>query len=218
MMQVPDLIGTRHDGNCLDLSAMSQSLPCLPPRLQSLDKNNNALKEDILRCKIEKRSSRNEDSNLIFECVTQGNLAAFNLWVKTAEEYPEKKFIVISITDSDVAKKLPNVEHLILDVPDDLTAWTCQGGIKNNLNAIFQLFDKSRVQNIPLLIHCSAGISRSTTVLAAYLMWSCNLRYEQVLGFIKTKRLWASPSQDLKTMLRTDFHDLLVQEGILEKY
>lgn len=217
-MQVPDLNDTLTDGTPFDLSAVGRALPLLPPRLQILDKNNHALKEEILHGKKEKRSSRNQDSTLIFECVTQGNLEAFKMWLKTAEECPEKKFIVISVTDADVSKKLPNVEHLILDVPDDHTAWTCQSGIKNNLTTIFQLFDKSRIHNIPLLIHCTAGISRSSAVLSSYLMWSCSLRHEQVLSFIKSKRIWANPSEDLKAILSTDFHDLLVQEGILDKY
>lgn len=217
-MQVQDLIGPKDDGNLLDLSTMKQALPCLPPRLQSLATSNYALKEEILDCKKQKDHLRNNDFTLIFECVHQGNIKAYKDWFKTAEECPEKKFIIISVTDAEVSKTLPNVEQLIVDVPDDCTAWACQGGIKNNLNTIFRLFDKARVENIPLLIHCTAGISRSTAVLTTYLMWSCSLRHEQVLSYIKTKRPWTTPSQDLKTMLATDFHDLLVQEGILDKY
>ena len=39
-----------------------------------------------------------------------------------------------------------------------------------------------------ILVHCAAGISRSATVVVAYLMWNKKMTYENALTFVRKKR------------------------------
>lgn len=42
--------------------------------------------------------------------------------------------------------------------------------------------------NKSVLVHCAAGISRSATIVCAYLMQKCRLSVEEAINWIKTKR------------------------------
>jgi len=53
---------------------------------------------------------------------------------------------------------------------------------------ITEKIHNSRLNNEKILIHCRQGVSRSCTVLAAYLLRYHNYSVEQVINFIKEKR------------------------------
>ncbi len=46
----------------------------------------------------------------------------------------------------------------------------------------------------PVLVHCLGGISRSPTLVCAYLMKSCGLTWRQALEFVKAKRSCVDPN------------------------
>jgi protein-tyrosine phosphatase len=45
-----------------------------------------------------------------------------------------------------------------------------------------------------ILIHCLAGVSRSPTIVAAYLMYKRKWRYKQALALIKQTRPFVNPN------------------------
>lgn len=45
-----------------------------------------------------------------------------------------------------------------------------------------------------VLVHCTLGISRSTTIVAAYIMWRWGFRASQALQYVKKKRSATSPN------------------------
>lgn len=45
-----------------------------------------------------------------------------------------------------------------------------------------------------VLIHCSQGVSRSTTLLIAFLMWRSDHAYDEVFQHVKAKRGVANPN------------------------
>lgn len=53
-----------------------------------------------------------------------------------------------------------------------------------------------------ILVHCVCGVSRSVSIVIAYLMKSQNDTYEQSLNFIKIKRNIAQPNKFFETQLR----------------
>lgn len=83
----------------------------------------------------------------------------------------------IPIDDSDST-------NIILHFPT-----TCEF-IKNALNL-----------NQSILIHCQAGISRSTTIIAAYLMKELEINAEEAVGLIKMKRERVDPTMTFLNQL-----------------
>ena len=53
-----------------------------------------------------------------------------------------------------------------------------------------------------VLIHCAAGISRSTTVLCAYLMKTTGQNLDDVLKHVRTKRPIATPNMGFREQLK----------------
>jgi predicted protein tyrosine phosphatase len=53
----------------------------------------------------------------------------------------------------------------------------------------------------PILIHCAAGMSRSVTIVAAYLIASSRLKPVDAIAFIKKKRPIAAPNKGFMVQL-----------------
>ncbi len=53
---------------------------------------------------------------------------------------------------------------------------------------VFTAIDAAILNEPPVLVHCQAGISRSATVLAAYLVNRCQVEAHQAIQFLKSKR------------------------------
>lgn len=45
-----------------------------------------------------------------------------------------------------------------------------------------------------MLVHCSQGVSRSTALVIAYLMWKTNRGYDDVFSQVKAQRGVANPN------------------------
>nr|XP_038041335.1 dual specificity protein phosphatase 22-A-like isoform X5 [Anas platyrhynchos] len=61
------------------------------------------------------------------------------------------------------------------------------------------------------LVHCLAGVSRSTTVLVAYLMTVTELGWERCLAATRAVRSYASPNPGFQQQLR-DYESTLLDE------
>ena len=58
----------------------------------------------------------------------------------------------------------------------------------------FDIISKAEQMNVSVLVHCYAGISRSATIVIAYLMMKNKLRYSDALDYVKSKRSCVSPN------------------------
>lgn len=58
----------------------------------------------------------------------------------------------------------------------------------------FEFIDAARANGGRIFIHCSQGVSRSATIVIAYLMWKCNQSYEEVFSRVKAIRGVANPN------------------------
>jgi predicted protein tyrosine phosphatase len=54
----------------------------------------------------------------------------------------------------------------------------------------------------PVLVHCYAGISRSATIVIAYIMITLNMVYDDALQFVRSKRPIVNPNSGFEQSLR----------------
>lgn len=107
----------------------------------------------------------------ITENVWQGGIADFNF---------DENWAVVSLLTQPIQIN-PNTIHIHLPLED--------GVYPGNkfINLAVDLITKLEQNNYKIYIHCQAGISRSATILAAYLMKKNNWKLEQTLNFIASK-------------------------------
>lgn len=65
--------------------------------------------------------------------------------------------------------------------------------VKDWFIPIFNQLDQAVFQNHKTLVHCRAGISRSATLIAAYLIYRFDLTTEQAIDFLKVRRACVAP-------------------------
>lgn len=64
--------------------------------------------------------------------------------------------------------------------------------IAQHFNASFEFIESARIQG-GALVHCNAGVSRSASIVIAYLMRKHELSYQQAFDFVRAKRACADP-------------------------
>lgn len=69
-------------------------------------------------------------------------------------------------------------------------------------NKIIQDFCESKMENKKLLIHCMAGVSRSATVLTAYLIRHREMTFESALRLVRDARFQVDPNPGFRKQLR----------------
>lgn len=193
-------------------SVTEEDVSLLPKRNEALREANLALKEEIERyCKENpKRKKSIGESNLIFESISLGSLKGCEQHYELASHAKETIHIVISVTNNEPEVIKPeNIERLAVPIPMAVDPWTCENGIKKNLRKTFELIDRARLEKTPLLIHCDKGSSRSGTLLIAYLMWSTELPFQQVLNYARSKRFEIFPDEGLTRVLKEEFSDMI---------
>jgi hypothetical protein len=65
-----------------------------------------------------------------------------------------------------------------------------------------EFVDQQRKAGLPVFVHCRAGVNRSVTVVAAYLMWRDHLSRDDALEKIRAKRSVAGPYDVYKDYLK----------------
>ncbi|KAJ1375057.1 hypothetical protein KIN20_038282 [Parelaphostrongylus tenuis] len=64
-----------------------------------------------------------------------------------------------------------------------------------------QFIHNARLKQAAVLVHCLAGVSRSATVVAAYLITVCDLSFSNALKFISKKRPVVNPNFGFRMQL-----------------
>ena len=63
-----------------------------------------------------------------------------------------------------------------------------------------------------IFVHCAAGMSRSPTIVIAYIMWKRKLRLNEAIKFVKEKRSIISPNDNFMNQLKI-FEELLIKNN-----
>lgn len=93
--------------------------------------------------------------------------------------------------------KSKNYKHLYLDLQD-----TTEEPIIKVFPETNAFIEDAVSKNEGVLVHCIAGISRSTTCVCAYLMWKNKWTDEQALEYVKSKRSVANPNESFLEQLK----------------
>ncbi|KAM6339808.1 dual specificity protein phosphatase 15 isoform 1-T1 [Alca torda] len=102
---------------------------------------------------------------------------------------------IISIHESP-QPLLQDITYLRIPLPD-----TPEANIKRHFKECISFIHQCRLHGGNCLVHCLAGISRSTTVVVAYVMVVTELSYQEVLDAIRTIRPVANPNPGFRQQL-----------------
>ena len=70
----------------------------------------------------------------------------------------------------------------------------CTNDIKKYFAPTFEIIDKALSEGKKVLVHCQAGISRSATIVIAYIMRKQKMTMNDSLQFVHSKRKCISPN------------------------
>lgn len=73
--------------------------------------------------------------------------------------------------------------------------------ITNCFQDAYQFIEEQR-KKTNVLVHCAAGISRSSAMLISYLMKKYNLTFDEALKIVKAKRTCVQPNSGFEKQLR----------------
>ena len=74
--------------------------------------------------------------------------------------------------------------------------------IKKYFGSSYEFIDEAIKNNGNVLVHCHAGISRSSSILIAYIMKSQKMSLEKVLELMKSKREKVNPNTGFMKQLK----------------
>lgn len=102
----------------------------------------------------------------------------------------------------NVAEEVPNLQYTI---PPEChgkieyyhVEWSHQSKIVKDLNKLTNLMHRATLQNKKILIHCQCGVSRSASLMVAYIMRYCNMSLNDAYNKLKSIAKDISPNMGL---------------------
>ncbi|ODV63118.1 phosphatases II [Ascoidea rubescens DSM 1968] len=114
------------------------------------------------------------------------------------KNYRFKQFQINDDSSTNILKIIPISNQFIDSVLfNSISSFSFSSNNNNNNNNNNDLKHENN-----LLIHCSAGLSRSVAILIAYLMWKYKFSYKIALYSIQRKRPSAQPNQSFEFQLK----------------
>lgn len=128
-----------------------------------------------------------ENVNLIMNNLWLGNLA-----IAYDEEFIKNnniKLIVHCLKNTEIPTwyEKYNIEIVKLEI-NDYNGKEENEVLKQNINFIIDKIDQYRLTNQSVLVHCYAGMQRSATVIASYLIKKYNFNAKNAIIFTQFKR------------------------------
>ena len=125
----------------------------------------------------------------------------------------------LSDTEYFKTEKITSVLSLIKDVPEV----DKELNIKHKIMHIDDLYSENIIKyfkeciefidnNGKIFIHCECGVSRSATIVIAYLMWKTHSTFEAVYSFVKKTRPEIDPNNGFRRQLKK-FQQLLEENN-----
>lgn len=107
----------------------------------------------------------------------------FDLIINVAEEVPSLQYRIPS-------EYYGKIEYYHVE-------WSHHSKIVKDLNKLTDLMHKATLQNKKILIHCQCGVSRSASLMVAYIMRYCNMNLNDAYNKLKSIAKDISPNMGL---------------------
>ena len=143
----------------------------------------------------------------------------------TPNEVTNELFIgsMESSTDKNILQNL-GITHIVVagsylkkNFPDTFQYYSIEindadyENISQYFNNSFDFIDNAISNNGKVLIHCAAGVSRSSTILISYLMKKNKWKYDFTYDFVKKQRNCVSPNYGFIKQLQTYEKELKIE-------
>jgi dual specificity phosphatase 12 len=129
-----------------------------------------------------------------FKLIPNQNLIEPNLWLGDFRSSLDKNFIkrndiklIVNLSKNLNFVDLENVEKYRVPIHDNRSHESDVGMI-SHFPEVYKKIDSYLKDNKGVLVHCRAGMQRSATIVALYLMKKRNLDFENAKKFIRSKR------------------------------
>lgn len=96
---------------------------------------------------------------------------------------------VLQILPTEPPSTVEHIDRLVVPIEDDSGE-----NIKYIFNQSFYWIESQLNANRKVLVHCFAGVSRSATIVIAYLMRKFSWEYEKALEYVQEKRKCIDPN------------------------
>ena len=102
------------------------------------------------------------------------------------------------LTIADIKPRFPkHFIYKVISIPDLLTI-----KIDNYFETSFKFIEDAIKNEGNVLVHCHAGISRSPTIIIAYLIWKYGLPYSLAKKIVLKQRNFIDPNEGFDNILR----------------
>ena len=88
------------------------------------------------------------------------------------------------------------ITYRIIDIDDSL-----EQNISNCIAGALEFISESQRNNSKVLVHCVSGVSRSASIVIAYIMDKHKLNYDQAFAHVKTRRAVIRPNTNFVQQL-----------------
>ncbi|GBB88861.1 hypothetical protein RclHR1_15490003 [Rhizophagus clarus] len=116
---------------------------------------------------------------------------------KTVDNKIIDKSIENEINDNVVDNEIVPLRYLKIDITDDPSS-----NISKHFHECINFIESAKSTNGRVYVHCLAGISRSASIVIAYLMNSQKIYYKQAFNLVKEKKPNVKPNQGFVKQLR----------------
>ena len=104
---------------------------------------------------------------------------------------------IINCSQEDAPMEYPSsIQYLQVDVEDAATA-----NIEQYFNISCDFIERARKEKKACLVHCTMGMSRSCSIVLAYLVRNCGMSLHQALIHVKERRPVVSPNPGFMSQL-----------------
>lgn len=143
---------------------------------------------------LKKSNDSSNESNEIGDKVIDNGIVVIG---KAVDNKFIDKAVENEINDKVIDNEVVPLKYLKIDITDDPSS-----NIYKHFHECIDFIENAKSTNGRVYVHCLAGISRSTSIVIAYLMNSQKIYYKQAFNFVKEKRPNVKPNQGFVMQLR----------------
>lgn len=131
------------------------------------------------------------------------------LWLGSKQDAANKNVLLdmdvshVLTIDTEVTPPFPqDYKYLIVEIVD-----RSDENLKEHFEKCIEFIEEGRSQK-GVLVHCGAGLSRSPSVVSAYLMKTLNIKYQDAINMISEVRPYVYPNEGFVQQLMEFENDL----------